>query len=87
MKQPKDWDEFLKHTADNYELQGKSQCAFLTRFAYENWRKQDKEIWELAGFAAPEAYKKQMTNVYACFSQDKPNGCLELASSERGPGK
>lgn len=87
MKQPKDWDEFLKHTVDNYELQGKSQCAFLTRFAYENWRKQDKEIWELAGFAAPEAYKKQMTNVYACFSQDQPNGCPELASSERGPGK
>mgnify|MGYP002777011583 CR=1 FL=1 len=84
---PQGWDEFLKQITQDYELHGKLKEIFLVRFAYENWRKSDKEIWELAEAASHETYKKQMTEVYKYFSGDKPNGCPELEISSKGPGK
>lgn len=84
---PQGWDEFLKQITKDYEIHGKLKEIFLVRFAYENWRKSDKEIWELAEAASHETYKKQMTEVYKYFSQDKPNGCPELEISSKGPGK
>ncbi len=84
---PKDWDQFLKQIANDYDLHGKLKEIFLVRFAYENWRKPDKEIWELAEAASHETYKKQMTEIYHYFSQDKPNGCPELELHSKGPGK
>lgn len=84
---PERWDEFLKQTADDYGLRGKSRSAFLARFAYENWRKPDREIWELAESPSHETYKKHMTDIYTDFSKDKPNGCPELVSSGKGAGK
>jgi hypothetical protein len=64
---PERWDEFLKQTADDYGLRGKSRSAFLARFAYENWRKPDREIWELAESPSHETYKKHMTDIYTDF--------------------
>ncbi len=84
---PKGWDEFLKQIAHDYDLHGRLKETFLVRFAYENWRKPDKEIWELAEAASHETYKKQMTELYGYFSQDKPNGCPELNPNSKGPGK
>lgn len=84
---PKGWDQFLKEIANDYELRGRLKEVFLVRFAYENWRKPDKEIWELAEAASHETYKKQMTALYDYFSQDKANGCPELDSHGKGPGK
>ena len=84
---PKSWDQFLKQIADDYELRGRLKEVFLARFAYENWRKPDKEVWEIAEAASHETYKKQMTEVYAYFSKDRPNGCPELQPHSKGPGK
>ncbi|WP_013321902.1 AAA-like domain-containing protein [Gloeothece verrucosa] len=84
---PKGWDEFLKQIAHDYDLHGKLKEIFLVRFAYENWRKPDKEVWELAEAASHETYKKQMTEVYSYFASDKPNGCLEIRPGSKGPGK
>jgi hypothetical protein len=84
---PKDWDRFLKQIANDYDLHGKLKEIFLVRFAYENWRKPDKEIWELAEAASHETYKKQMTEIYSYFAKDKLNGCPELEPHSKGPGK
>jgi hypothetical protein len=84
---PKGWDRFLKQIASDYDLHGKLKEIFLVRFAYENWRKPDKEIWELAEAASHETYKKQMTEIYGYFAKDKPNGCPELEPHSKGPGK
>jgi hypothetical protein len=84
---PQGWEQFLKQIADDYELRGRLKEVFLARFAYENWRKPDREIWELAEAASHETYKKQMTEVYGYFSQDKLNGCPELEPHSKGPGK
>jgi hypothetical protein len=84
---PKNWEQFLKEIVNDYELRGKLKEIFLVRFAYENWRKPDKEIWELAEAASHETYKKQMTELYSYFSKDKPNGCPELDPHSKGPGK
>ena len=83
----KGWDKFLQQVADDYQLRGRLKQVFLTRFAYENWRKSDKEVWELAQAASLETYKKQMTEIYTYFSTDKPNGCPELEPHNKGPGK
>jgi hypothetical protein len=84
---PKGWDRFLKQIASDYDLHGKLKEIFLVRFAYENWRKPDKEIWELAEAASHETYKKQMTDIYSYFAKDKTNGCPELEPHSKGPGK
>lgn len=84
---PKGWDRFLKQIANDYDLHGKLKEIFLARFAYENWRKPDKEVWELAEAASHETYKKQMTEIYSYFDRDKPNGCPELEPRSKGPGK
>ncbi|MGK7875839.1 MAG: AAA-like domain-containing protein [Xenococcaceae cyanobacterium] len=84
---PKSWDKFLEQIADEYELRGRLKEVFLARFAYENWRKPDKEVWELAEAASHETYKKQMTEIYSYFSKDRPNGCPELEPHSKGPGK
>ncbi|OKH22962.1 AAA+ family ATPase [Hydrococcus rivularis NIES-593] len=84
---PKDWDRFLKQIASDYDLHGKLKEIFIVRFAYENWRKPDKEIWELAEAASHETYKKQMTEIYSYFAKDRPNGCPELEPHSKGPGK
>jgi hypothetical protein len=84
---PSGWDQFLQDITQDYDIHGKVKEVFLTRFAYENWRKSDLEIWELAEAASHETYKKQMTQLYGCFAKDKPNGCPELDPSSKGPGK
>ncbi|MCM1984771.1 AAA-like domain-containing protein [Lyngbya confervoides] len=81
------WDLFLKHIADEYQLKGRLKETFLVRFAYENWRKPDKQVWDLAETASLETYKKQMTSIYACFANDKPQGCPDLDLQGKGPGK
>ncbi|MFM7571998.1 MAG: AAA+ family ATPase, partial [Snowella sp.] len=58
---PPGWDEFLQEIIHDYDLHGKLKEVFFVRFAYENWRKSDLEIWELAEAASHETYKKQMT--------------------------
>jgi hypothetical protein len=84
---PSGWDQFLQDIAQDYDIHGKNKEVFLTRFAYENWRKSDTEIWELAEAASHETYKKQMTQIYGYFAKDKPKGCPELDPSSKGPGK
>jgi hypothetical protein len=84
---PKGWERFLKQITSDYDLHGKLKEIFLVRFAYESWRKPDKEIWELAEAASHETYKKQMTEIYGYFAKDKPNGCPELEPHSKGPGK
>ncbi|NJL83093.1 MAG: AAA+ family ATPase [Chloroflexaceae bacterium] len=84
---PNQWDTFLKQIASEYQLRGKPREIFLTRFAYENWRKPDREVWELAEAASYETYKKQMTDIYANFSKNRPDGCPELDTGSKGPGK
>lgn len=84
---PKNWDEFLKQIAHDYDIKGKLKEILMVRFAYENWRKPDKEVWELAEAASHETYKKQMTELYKYFSSDQENGCPELHSGNKGPGK
>ena len=84
---PPGWDEFLQEIIHDYDLHGKLKEVFFVRFAYENWRKSDLEIWELAAAASHETYKKQMTQIYSYFAKDKPNGCPELDPSSKGPGK
>ena len=84
---PPGWDEFLQEIIHDYDLHGKLKEVFFVRFAYENWRKSDLEIWELAEAASHETYKKQMTQIYSYFAKDKPNGCPELDPSSKGPGK
>lgn len=84
---PVHWESFLKYLTQTYDLHGKLKEIFLVRFAYENWRKPDTEIWELAQAASHETYKKQMTQIYGLFAQDKPQGCPELDPTSKGPGK
>jgi hypothetical protein len=84
---PQSWDLFLKYIADEYHLRGRLKETFLIRFAYENWRKPDKEIWELAQAASHETYKKQMTSIYGYFAKADPTGCPELDAQGKGPGK
>jgi hypothetical protein len=84
---PEDWDLFLKQIAQDYRIQGKLKEIFLVRFAYENWRKPDVEVWELAEAASHETYKKQMTQIYSFFGSDQPQGCPDLDPSSKGPGK
>ena len=84
---PQNWDLFLKDVANEQNLKGRLRENFLVRFAYENWRKRDIEISEIAQAASHETYKKQMTDLYSCFSSEKPNGCPELLPNHKGPGK
>lgn len=84
---PHHWDSFLRHIAQDFGLTGKVKDIFLVRFAYENWRKQDKEVWPLAQAASHESYKKQMTSVYAAFTANVGKGCPELELYSKGPGK
>ncbi|MGK7953873.1 MAG: AAA-like domain-containing protein [Crocosphaera sp.] len=84
---PKNWDVFLEEVANNQNLKGRLKEIFLVRFAYENWRKPDTEVWELAEAASHETYKKQMTELYSSFSSEQPNGCPELNPRSKGPGK
>ncbi|MGK7943484.1 MAG: AAA-like domain-containing protein [Microcystaceae cyanobacterium] len=84
---PTNWDLFLKEIIIDYGLKGKLKDLFLVRFAYENWRKPDTEVWELAEAASHETYKKQMTELYRNFASTAPNGCPELNPRSRGPGK
>ncbi|MBR8831887.1 MAG: hypothetical protein N5P05_002130 [Chroococcopsis gigantea SAG 12.99] len=84
---PQGWDEFLKQIIQEYDLTGRLKDIFLVRFQYENWRKKDEEIWELAQAPSHETYKKYMTQVYSKFSKDKENGCPELELNNKGPGK
>ncbi len=84
---PHGWDQFLLHITDEYDLHGKLKEVFLARFAYENWRKSDLDVWEIAEAASHETYKKQMTQIYSYFAKDKPQGCPELDPSSKGPGK
>lgn len=84
---PRQWDEFLEQTAQEFGITGKVREIFLTRFAYENWRKPDKDVWPLAQAASLESYKKQMTAVYAAFTVNPDRGCSELNTLSKGPGK
>ena len=84
---PKSWDKFLKDMAGDFGLRGKLKELFLVRFAYENWRKPDTEVWQLAEAASHETYKKQMTQLYSRFTNDKEDGCAELDLHSKGPGK
>ncbi len=84
---PQGWDEFLKQIIQEYDLTGRLKEIFLVRFQYENWRKKDEEIWEIASAPSHETYKKYMTQIYSKFSKDKPNGCPELELNNKGPGK
>lgn len=84
---PHQWDDFLKHIAQEVHLTGKVKSIFLTRFAYEHWRKPDKEVWPLAEAASHESYKKQMTTVYSAFASHTDHGCAELDLLSKGPGK
>jgi hypothetical protein len=84
---PKGWDSFLLQMAADFRLRGKLKEIFLVRFAYDNWRKPDKLVWELAEAASYETYKKHMTTIYAQFSQADLHGCPELDSQGKGPGK
>ncbi len=84
---PTGWDQFLLDITYDYDIRGKLKEVFLARFAYENWRKSDLDVWEIAEAASHETYKKQMTQIYGVFASDKPNGCPELNASSRGPGK
>jgi hypothetical protein len=84
---PKGWDSFLLQMALDFQLRGKLKEIFLVRFAYDNWRKPDKLVWELAEAASYETYKKHMTTIYGQFSQADLNGCPELDSQGKGPGK
>jgi hypothetical protein len=84
---PANWDRFLQTLCHDYNLRGKLKAVFLARFAYENWRKSDLDVWEIAEAASHETYKKQMTQIYGNFASDKAGGCPELDASSRGPGK
>lgn len=84
---PHKWDDFLKHIAQEFGLTGKVKDIFLTRFAYEQWRKPDKEVWPLAQAASHESYKKQMTAVYAAFATHGDKSCADLDLLSKGPGK
>ncbi|WP_299485404.1 AAA-like domain-containing protein [Acaryochloris sp. IP29b_bin.137] len=84
---PQQWDKFLKQTAQEFGITGKVRDIFLTRFAYENWRKPDKEIWPMAQSASLESYKKQMTAIYAAFTANPAQGCTDLNALSKGPGK
>ena len=85
--EPKDWELFLKQIVKDYGINGKLREIFLVRFAYQNWRKPDKIVWELANAASHETYKKQMTEIYSYFSAQVPNGCPDLEPNNKGPGK
>lgn len=81
------WDQFLQDITTEYDIHGKLKEVFLARFAYENWRKSDLEVWEIAEAASHETYKKQMTQIYSFFAKDRPQGCPELDPASKGPGK
>lgn len=82
---PEHWQKFLEQIAVDYDFRGKTQKIFLVRFAYENWNKREKEVWELAQVSTHENFKKQMTEIYARFAADEPDGCSAL--DYKGPGK
>jgi hypothetical protein len=84
---PQGWDQFLRDITNDYDIHGKLKEVFLARFAYENWRKSDLEVWELAEAASHETYKKQMTQIYSLFAKGRPQGCPELDPASKGPGK
>lgn len=81
------WDNFLQQMAQDYQLKGRLKSVFLARFAYENWRIPDKQIWKLSEAASHETYKKQMTAVYACFAQGLAKSDAALDLNGKGPGK
>jgi hypothetical protein len=85
--EPQGWQNFLKQIATDYRLHGRLREIFLVRFSYENWRKPDKQVWQLAEAASHETYKKQMTAIYAAFSDGDQESCPELERSGKGPGK
>ena len=85
--EPQGWQNFLQQMAADYQLHGKLKDVFLVRFAYDNWRKPDKQVWQLAEAASHETYKKQMTAVYAAFARGNEAGCPELERYGKGPGK
>jgi len=84
---PKDCNLFLDYIVDEYCLRGRLKELFKVRFAFENWRRPDTEIWELAQAPSLETYKKQMTQLYSYFSYQQLNGCPELDPANKGPGK
>lgn len=84
---PKYWKRFLEQIAIDYNFRGRLKRIFLTRFAYNNWNKREKEIWELAQAPSHETFKKQMSQIYARFSASEPLGCPDLKPDDRGPGK
>ncbi|NJM90577.1 MAG: hypothetical protein HC847_29100 [Hydrococcus sp. RU_2_2] len=55
---PEHWDKFLEDMANSFELKGRYREVFSIRFAYENWHKNDEEVWQLAQAASLESYKK-----------------------------
>ncbi|MCU0534487.1 MAG: AAA-like domain-containing protein [Hydrococcus sp. Prado102] len=83
---PEHWDKFLEDMANSFELKGKYREAFSIRFAYENWYKNDEEVWQLAQATSIESYKKQMTDVYKQFAISS-NGCPNLTQGIKGAGK
>ena len=83
---PEYWQRFLEEIAVEYNFRGRLKRIFLTRFAYNNWNKKEKEVWELAQAPSHETFKKQMSEIYARFAADVL-GCPDLKSDDRGPGK
>ena len=84
---PEYWQRFLEQIAVEYNFRGRLKRIFLTRFAYNNWNKKEKEVWELAQAPSHETFKKQMSEIYTRFAADKPLGCPDLKPEDRGPGK
>lgn len=84
---PEPWQRFLEHIAVEYNFRGRLKRIFLTRFAYNNWNKKEREVWELAQAPSHETFKKQMSEIYARFAADEPGGCPDLKPNDRGPGK
>lgn len=84
---PEYWQRFLEQTAIEYNFRGRLRRIFLTRFAYNNWNKREREVWELAQAPSHETFKKQMSEIYARFTVDEPLGCPNLKPDDRGPGK
>ncbi len=83
---PERWDKFLEDIANSFELRGKTREVFSIRFAYENWHKNDEEVWQLTQSPSLESYKKQMTDVYKQFSLSA-DGCPSLQPGQGGAGK
>ena len=84
---PEPWKKFLEQIAVEYDFRGRLRRIFLTRFAYDNWNKREREVWELAQAPSHETFKKQMSEIYARFAANEPEGCPDLKPDDRGPGK